>query len=348
MDLVGKGTWPEYIKNKLKQVAKTSGVDILLETPKTKADLPNGAFERKKFWKNWANQGTYTILVVSNWLGNDEKIQLRKEALEANIALQFMLPMPRVEQYRAKNIILGLLVKAKWQPVGLEPLKHEKAAELVIGFDAGTNRNLYYGTSAFAILANGQTLGWELPEAQPGETISGEAILRVVMNLVIRFQRLEERYPRRILILRDGFVQANEFEATVKALQEEDIAVDILSVRKSGAGRIAVQHNNNYKDAPPGTAVLSQDNKTFLLITSEARAGGSARPLKCVRDSGDAPLDVLAKQVYRLSLLHPASAFSSSRLPMVLHFADKMAKEIQRLGQIAILQGVDREKIFFA
>lgn len=85
-----------------------------------------------------------------------------------------------------------------------------------------------------------------------------------------------------------------------------------------------------------------------MLITSEARAGGSARPLKCVRDSGDAPLDVLAKQVYRLSLLHPASAFSSSRLPMVLHFADKMAKEIQRLGQIAILQGVDREKVFFA
>jgi hypothetical protein len=54
---------------------------------------------------------------------------------------------------------------------------------------------LYYGTSAFAILANGQSLGWELPEAQPGEKLNGQAVLRTVANIINRFQRIENRLP---------------------------------------------------------------------------------------------------------------------------------------------------------
>lgn len=46
-------------------------------------------------------------------------------------------------------------------------------------------------------------------------------------------------------------------------------------------------------------------------------------------------------------MLHPASAYFSSRLPIVLHFVDRMAKEVQRLSETGILQSVDHEKIFF-
>lgn len=100
-----------------------------------------------------ASQGTKTILVVTPWLKNQEKTQLRREALEANIALQFMQPMIKQEDFRVANIVLGMLVKAAWQPVGLEPIESEYAADLVIGFDAGTNGLLHFGTSAFSILA---------------------------------------------------------------------------------------------------------------------------------------------------------------------------------------------------
>jgi argonaute-like protein implicated in RNA metabolism and viral defense len=100
-------------------------------------------------------------------------------------------------------------------------------------------------------------------------------------------------------------------------------------------------------DASPGTAILSTDDKTFRIVTSQAKAGGSARPLKVVRDFGDAPLEILAKQVDRLSMLNPASAYAYSRLPYVIHFADKMAKTVQRIGELGILHGVDRHKIFF-
>jgi hypothetical protein len=350
LDLVGNGIWSDTIKNKLEYTAKNSGIEIFLEKPKTEADLPDSLFRRKQFWQNWANQGTNTVLVITNWLQDSVKTRLRREALEANIALQFMLPMPTPDKYRAVNIVLGMLVKAKWQPIGLEPLQDEQAAEIVIGFDAGTNRNLYYGTSAFAVLANRQSLGWELPEAQTGERLSGQAVLRAVANIINRFQRIEKRLPKRVLLLRDGFVRVNEFDDTITALQQDNIAVDLLGVRKSGAGRMAVfkQGYEQLIDALPGTAVLSQDGKTFRIVTSVAKAGGSARPLQVVRDFGDAPLHLLAKQIDRLTLLHPASGFFPSRLPNVLHYADKMAKEVQRLGEVAILQGVDREKIFFA
>ena len=41
--------------------------------------------------------------------------------------------------------------------------------------------------------------------------------------------------------------------------------------------------------------------KTFRIVTSIAKAGGSARPLHIVRYFGDAPLELLARQVDRLS-----------------------------------------------
>jgi hypothetical protein len=347
LNLIGNGLWDKTVKKLLCEIAEASETEIQLEAPKTKSDLPDKMIARKQFWQNWSEQGTKTILVITPWLGTEEKMRMRREALEANIALQFM--RPNSDAYRGMNIVLGLLVKAKWQPVGLEPLDDENAAEIAIGFDAGTNKNLYYGTSAFAVLANGQSLGWELPETQVGERLSQQAVLGTVTNIIGRFQTLEKRLPRRILLLRDGLIQSDEFTLTIDALTEEGIAVDILSVRKSGTGRMAIELNNGQMiDAKPGTAVISRDNKTFRIVTSIAKAGGSARPLEIVRYFGDAPLELLARQVDRLSMLNPASGYSSSRLPMVLHYADKMAKEVQRLGQVGILQKVDREKIFFA
>lgn len=349
LNLTNDSGWSEFVGHKLESVAKKSDADIVLESAKSKKDLPDSPLVRKQFWQNWANQGTQTILLITPWLENTVKAQYQREALEANIALQFMQPMFKPEEYRIANIVLGLLLKAKWQPVGLETIQDKYAAEVVIGFDAGTNRKMYYGTSAFAILANGQSLGWELPEAQPGEKLSGQAVWRTVSNIVSRFQDMENRLPKRILLLRDGIVQADEFEDTVAALVRENIAVDLLGVRKSGAGRIATlpYQSEFLKDASPGTAILSADGNTFRIVTSEAKAGGSARPLQLVRDCGNAPLEILARQIDRLCMLNPASAFAYSRLPYVIHGADKMAKTVQRIGGVSFLQGVDRLKIFF-
>ncbi|MCS6793210.1 MAG: hypothetical protein N3E45_04260 [Oscillatoriaceae bacterium SKW80] len=64
------------------------------------------------------------------------------------------MPTQKADAYKALNVALGVLYKAGWQPVCLA-LNEPEVAELIIGFDTGTNRQLYYGTSAFAVLADG-------------------------------------------------------------------------------------------------------------------------------------------------------------------------------------------------
>lgn len=368
IDLVGTGEWPTLVRQQLLSVARANKVTLDLETVKRQQDLPDRNLARQQFWLMLAQEKLMTVLVVTNRMGSEKKTKLRGEALRAGIALQFMLPMTQLDKYRATNITLGLLVKAGWQPVGVKMPDDPKVAELTIGFDAGTNRDMFYGASAFAVLADGQSLGWELPEAQSGERFSGVAIWQAVLSVVGRFEQMMQRKPRRILLLRDGFVRDNEFELTIDELEAEGIAVDLLEVHKSGAGRIAIaqpdqsyqdapqpgagqiaiaQTNKSYRDAPPGVGVSLSD-QSFRLITTQSRAGGSARPLEVVKVHGDAPLALLATQVFRLSQFHPASGFIPSRLPMPLHYADRLIKEVQRLGQLGVLYGVDRKKIFFA
>lgn len=359
--------WSKFILQKLQTLSKRHEINIDTSLVKTASDIPEKAFEIDQFWQAWVEQDIRTILVISEWLDNKYKSQLTRDALEHGITLQFMLPLKenvkRIEsskgveyrvscsisdQYRANNIILGLLAKAGWQAVGLSPLENEYAADLVIGFDAGRNETLSYGTSSFAVLADGQILGWELPEAQKGEILDPDHVRRTVRRIISQFQKMNgKQSPKRMLLMRDGLIQQREFSLIMQALEEGDIKYDLISVRKSGAGRIGKQNlDESYIDAPKGTVIFSGNDK-FKIVTSEAKAGGSIRPLFVVREQGDTPIEIIAEQFYRLTQLHPASGSFTSRLPMPLHYADKLAKKVQSLGSVGILQNLDRNKLFF-
>jgi argonaute family protein len=300
---------------------------------------------------DWFAEGIQTVLVVMPWSSNERKQKIRIQALDAGIATQFVVPI-KVDQYKALNVVLGLLCKAGWQPIRLEPFNHPEVADLIIGFDTGTNRELYYGTSAFAVLADGQSLGWELPDVQRGETFSGQAILQTVSRLIRRFYKMSSRYPNKLLLMRDGLVQEGEFQLTVEALKEQNISVDVLGVRKSGAGRMGrepIQENGEliYRDAELGSVIFIPKERSFILATSQPinQTIGSARPLRIVHQYGSTSLELLALQTYHLSQLHPASGFRSCRLPWVLHLADKSSKEFQRIRQLSVLQNISRDKL---
>lgn len=343
--------YPFEVEKCLREVAKNSGAALEIDSYRTSEQMPEGALDRQMFWQEWAKMDVRTILVVSPWLPNDQKKRIRVEALQAGIATQFILPLPKADAYKALNVVLGLLCKAGWQTVRLEPLDHPEAADLIIGFDTGTNRELYYGTSAFAILADGQSLGWELPDVQKGERFSGQAVWQTVSKLILKFHKIYGRYPKKLLLMRDGLVQEGEFQQTIKALQEKGIAVDIVGVRKSGAGRMGHETYQGsetvYRDAQVGSVVFVPKERSFLLVTSQpiSQSIGSVRPLRVIHEYGDTPLELLALQTYHLTQLHPASGFRSCRLPWVLHLADKSSKEFQRIGQISILQSLSREKL---
>lgn len=344
--------YPEEVRKCLLEIAKNSRAGIVIDSYKTDQDLPESELDQQMFWQNWSDEGIKTVLVVMPWSPNERKQKIRVQALQAGIATQFIVPKPKADQYKALNVVLGLLCKAGWQPIRLEPLDHLGSADLIIGFDTGTNRELYYGTSAFAVLADGQSLGWELPDVQRGETFSGKAIWQTVSKLVLKFHHSCKCYPQKLLLMRDGLVQEGEFQQTIEELAKKNIAVDVVGVRKSGAGRMGRQITQEsggtaYRDAKIGTVIFTPKEKSFTLVTSQPinQTVGSVRPLRVVHEYGDTSLEMLALQTYHLSQLHPASGFRSCRLPWVLHLADRSSKEFQRIGQISILQNISREKL---
>ncbi|NEQ96876.1 MAG: hypothetical protein F6K30_09150 [Cyanothece sp. SIO2G6] len=343
--------YPDAVKKCLEEIARKSNAQIEIDSYRTSEHLPEGALDRQIFWQAWASEQVKTILVVMPWSSNERKRQIRVEALQAGIATQFIVPQPKADAYKAMNVVLGLLCKAGWQPIRLEPPNYPDAADLIIGFDTGTNRELYYGTSAFAMLANGQSLGWELPDVQRGERFSGQGIWHTVSKLILKFYQDVNRYPKKLLLMRDGLVQSGEFQQTIKALEEKGIGVDVVGVRKSGTGRMGCEINqdNNvvYKNAEIGSTVIMPKERSFIIVTSESINSkiGSVRPLRVVHEYGDTSLELLALQTYHLSQLHPASGFRSCRLPWVLHLADRSSKEFQRIGQISILQNLNRQKL---
>ncbi|WP_448380690.1 argonaute PAZ domain-containing protein [Gloeomargarita sp.] len=340
--------YPVEVSKCLSDIAKKSGVEIDINSCYTQRDLPESELEQQNFWQSWSGQGVKTVLVLMDWSPEERKKRIRAQALGAGIATQFMVPTripnSKADEYKALNVVLGLLCKAGWQIVHLQAVNHPEAADLIIGFDTGTNRQLYYGVSAFAVLSNGQSLGWELPDVQRGEAFSGEAIWQTVSKLVRKFHQKCHHYPKKLLLMRDGLVQADEFEKTTKELKKANIAVDVVSVRKSGTGRMGILDKGMYQDAKIGTVVFAPQEKSFTLITTQA-VFGSARPLRVVHTHGNTSLELLALQTYHLSQLHPASGFCACRLPWVLHLADKSGKEFQRLGQMSLWQNINREKL---
>uniref|UniRef100_UPI00261894AF Piwi domain-containing protein n=1 Tax=uncultured Thermosynechococcus sp. TaxID=436945 RepID=UPI00261894AF len=353
---------PKEITKCLKELGRIHGKSLEIQSFRTRSDMGEGDLQQQEFWQQWAREGVRTILVMMPY--SPEKQRVRSGALRAGIATQFFTPKD-LNQYKAFNIVLGLLCKAKWQPIHLQP--HSEWAELIIGFDAGTNRSLYFGTPAFAILANGQSLGWELPSVQRGEKISGEALWQTVCKLVGKFKQYhsEKRYPKKVLLLRDGLARQDEFQRTIDELGKMNIAVDLLSVRKTGAGRLAQKiendpqkiendpqkiENDQYAAAPKGTVVFEEQERSFILISSQpiksrGKELGSARPLRVVHEYGKTSLEQLAIQTYHLTQLHPGSAFSHARLPWVLHLAHRLSQEFSRLPSLDLVATLDRDKL---
>ena len=115
----------------------------------------------------------------------------------------------------------------------------------------------------------------------------------------------------------------------------------LVAARESGGGRV-----DPVQGRLADGLYVPLEEKTFLLLTVHRDFGGTPRPLKLVHEAGGTPLEALAHQIFHLTRLYPASGFAFPRLPAPLHLADRLVKEVGRLG-IRHLKEVDREKLFF-
>ncbi len=299
----GRG-WPKEVVGPLERVAKASGTSLqLLEAPPLSLDDSPAL---RQALEGLQKQGASALLVLTPPLSWEERNRLKALALQAGLPSQLLNP-PLQDLYRVENALLGLLVKLGWRVVALGA---SYPAELAVGFDAGGRESLRFGGAACAVAADGGMLGWVLPEAQRGERIPQEVVRDLLEEALYLFWQEKGRLPERVLLLRDGRIPKEEFAMALEGLRKQGIGYDLLSVRKSGAGRI---YSVNGGKLPDGLFLPLEEG--FLLLTV-SRGRGTPRPLKVLREEGDTPLEEVAQQVYHLTRLYPQAAASSPAFPL--------------------------------
>lgn len=333
----GRG-WPPRLRELLLKAAAASGVEVrLLEAP----DL---SLERELAFRRGLAalraQGVEALLVLTPPLPWEVRHRLKALALQEGLPTQLLnTPLGEGEEHRLTNALLGLLVKLGWQLLALEG---EYPAELAVGFDAGGQRTLRFGGGACAVLGDGSALGWLLPQAQVGERIPEEAVWDLLLESLELFREAKGRLPRRVLLLRDGRIPKEEFSLALAQLREEGIAYDLLSVRKSGGGRVYPVGGGRLADG----LMVPLEEGAFLLLTVHREGRGTPQPLKVVREEGDGDLRALARQLYHLTRLYPASGYFFPRLPAPLHLADRLTRETARI-RVRPHPHLDFRRLFF-
>jgi hypothetical protein len=371
--------WPNSLKAKLQLCAEASGC----KTPLLIKDALEGNHaEQLEQWS--ANDFKTLLCVVSNRMVNKSKFQ--EMALKYGIVVQFAMQQKIKGENIESNVILGLLTKAGWQSAVQQGISTDP--DLVIAFDAGRiqlnngigiKKGDHIGSHgcSFAMLWNGESLCWSVPAVQKGEKFQGNYMLTCIQEAIEAFDKRCGMKPSYILILRDGFEQkgqkadqhdrVGEFDEAAKYLIADGIKFDLVEVKKHGAPRLmldlAITARNNaadtaqYRDAPPGSIYLRSDDMA-ILVSSQARAGGSALPLilqrsKNMKHRSDVSFEAICDYISRTTGLLPYAGKFTPRLPLPLHLVDRMAKWVHRTDPkeqqtlFANLSKLDRTKLFF-
>lgn len=346
--------WPgEKTPRAALEVLKRLGLEVDLRP------LPGDEAAWRGFFQDLVREGLRAALVVlppgdprrKRFLSDEGYVRLKDPAHRAGLSLQLLRREEGEDPHRRANALLGLLLKAGWIPVTLAEPRGGYPADLVVGFDAGGGKGFRYGGISFAFLGDGAPLGWALPEAQEGERFSGESLRRSLEEILHRFQERMGRPPRRVLLLRDGFVQREEFAQALEALSARGIPYDLFSVRKNTGWRLAWAREKDAWRSLSGVLLPLEERETWLLVTADRVKGGrggrnSPRPLLLKREAGDGPLEGLLLQIFHLSQLHPGSANHYPRLPIPLHLADRLAEAANRFG-VSGLRHIPEDRIFF-
>lgn len=332
----GKG-WPSLLdKEALRRVGLEVGeAGLSGATP----DVPKDELSFRAELRKLSSEGFSALLVLTPPLTQELRNRLKSLSLAEGLPTQLLnTPVGESDRHRVANALLGLLTKVGAQPVAL---KGEYPAELAVGFDAGGKGSFRFGGAVCAVGKEGGVLSWSLPEAQAGERIPEEVVWDLLQEALLAFKDSMGRLPEKVLLLRDGKIPKGEFAKALEELKRRGVAYDLVSVRKTGGGRIYPT-----KGRLSDGLFLPLEDEEFLLLTVHREGRGTPRPLKLIREEGETPILELARQIYHLTRLHPASGFLFPRLPAPLHLADRLVREVGRLG-IRHLKEVDRSHLFF-
>jgi len=216
--------------------------------------------------------------------------------------------------------------------------------DLISGIDVGRiQRNRSVAAVAVSITKSGHLWG-TTPSGEPqtGETISESSLRRMFNKMIQDYLSKEGEPPSRILFVRDGNTPPAERKSMLKVINEyrEEMNVDFcwVSVRKQGCPRLLMFNGNEVVDELPkkGHWLSWSEDSAWIWPTGSPnlKVGLPGVPVginfTVTENFSDNPLSIddISKLLICHSHASQSQPYNSTRLPFVMHLADRQAKSI--------------------
>ena len=225
----------------------------------------------------------------------------------------------------AQNINMGILSKMGGIPFIAE--KMSMAPDLFIGIDVGQSKDrMHYPSCSVACYGDGKFLGYIQPtDAIPGEKIPKEALYDLLNKIISKYKELNGgKYPKSVIIHRDGFAH-EDLTFYEEFFGKLGIRFSLFEVRKSGAPRIMDRAKQGSWTPKKGTALIQEEAKKALLVTTAPMSGGAPAPIQIEWKYGDVDITTAVQQIYTLTKVDIASTWDV-RYPITIKMADAVCK----------------------
>ncbi|MDE6425637.1 MAG: hypothetical protein K2K89_05830, partial [Ruminococcus sp.] len=252
------------------------------------------------------------------------EINMPSQMISTNFLNKLKAGKEKDIKFYLQNIALGILSKSGGIPWILSQSFSD--IDCFVGIDVGMqSKGIHYPACSVCFDGNGNLLGYYTTEkAQSGEKIDGKILTDIFDNILIEYKDRNGRYPKHIVIHRDGFSNESD-EWYEEYFSRKSIIYDIVEVKKNISERLLDMHNQNGMN-PDSSVCIIKDNEAFIVTTQrQASYGGAPQPLNIVHKHGALSMNEIVIQIYTLSELHVGST-QSTRLPMTTYYADKICK----------------------
>ena len=222
--------------------------------------------------------------------------------------------------YAMGNVVLGVLGKT-----GNIPYVMAQAlpfADLVVGIDIARRKKekLAGSLNATAVtriyFGNGEFLRYVIHDAPlEGETIPPQVLKRLFPMDVFK--------DKRVVIHRDGFFRGEEKAALQNWAKELNAQFYLVEVLKTGTPRLYASIGGKIEQPSKGSCFKLSSTQAFVVSSPPPFQGGTPQPLQ-VRSEPPFRIEDAINSVLSLTVLHYGSLLSP-RLPVTLHFSDKIA-----------------------
>lgn len=291
----------------------------------------------------------------------DLTFQLRKSrqgAFTHNLSCEDLAD-PRIRRYVLEQSILKCISMAggtTWQ-ISNTPLPNNcEIGDLgFIGIDINTNKSIP-AVGGVIINAHGIIQGYNL-NALPysdGDSIPEEVFKVLVGHLLGHYKRANGEIPSHLIIHRDGLV-GREVAAIPEIENEYGLTIDVVEIRKSGSLRVK-QMGNSQGTPSADLCVLSHVAKEAYVMTTKSiceRHGNrvvfpAPIPLHIRHVFGETDIELLAAQVYALTLANFNSARRTNRLPVTISYADSLVNNANlKTAQRGFGKAIDKDSILY-